>query len=268
MRIALIGCGAIGTILAQAIKDKIVDVKLECVYDKIEDKGKKFAEKFQTEFKTFDEILNEDLDLIVEAASQEAVRTLVPKILKSKKSVMIMSTGALVDNKLLNEIKSLALKNNLKVYLPSGAIVGLDGIKSANVSDIEKVILKTRKPLKSLEDAPFFEKNKINLNDIKRPTIIYEGPAKEAVKLFPQNVNVAASLSLAGIGPEKTIIQIIADPTIDKNIHEIIVEGKFGMLHTKTENIPCPDNAKTSYLAALSAIATLKKITEPIQVGT
>ena len=268
MRIALIGCGAIGTVLAQAIKDKIVDVKLECVYDKIEEKGKKFAEKFQTKFKIFDEILNEDLDLVVEAASQEAVRTLVPRILKSSKNVMIMSTGALVDNKLLNEIKNLALKNNLKVYLPSGAIVGLDGIKSANILGIDRVILKTRKPLNSLKDAPFFEKHKINLDDIKRPTIIYEGQAKEAVKLFPQNINVAASLSLAGIGPEKTIIQVIADPTIDKNIHEIFAEGKFGMLHTKTENFPCPDNIKTSYLAALSAIATLKKITEPMQVGT
>jgi aspartate dehydrogenase len=179
-----------------------------------------------------------------------------------------MSAGALVDDKLLNEIKSLAKKNNLRVYVPSGAIVGLDGIKSANVLDIDKVILKTRKPLKSFEGAPFFEKNKIDLKNIKRPTVIYEGSAKEAVKLFPQNINVAASLSLAGIGPERTIIQIIADPNIDKIVHEIIVEGKFGMLHTKTENIPYPDNVKTSYLAALSAVATLKKVNEPIQVGT
>jgi len=268
MKIALIGCGAIGTILTQAIKDNKVDVKLQCVYDKIEEKGKEFAKKFKTKFATLDEILDEDLDLVVEAASQEAVRNLVPRILKSNKSVMIMSAGALVDDKLLNEIKSLAKKNNLKVYLPSGAIAGLDGIKSASVLGINKVILKTRKPLKSLEGAPFFEKNKTDLSNIKEPKIVYEGPAKEAVKLFPQNINVAASLSLAGIGPEKTIIQIIADPTIDKNIHEIIVEGNFGMLHTKTENVPCPDNPKTSYLAALSAIATLKKITEPIQVGT
>jgi len=268
MKIALIGCGAIGKIIAQSIRNKKVNAQLVCVYDKIEKKGKNFAEKFQTKFKIFDEILKEDLDLVIEAASQEAVKEYVPRILKSQKSVMIMSTGALVDSQLLDRIKTLANENDLKVYLPSGAIVGIDGIKSANVSDIDKVILKTIKPLKSLEDTPFFKKNKINLNDIKRPTIIYEGPAKEAVKLFPQNINVAATLSLAGIGPEKTIIQIIVDPNIDKNIHEIIAEGKFGMLHTKTENIPCPDNTKTSYLAALSAIATLKKITEPIQVGT
>jgi len=268
MKIALIGCGNIGTIIAQAIKDNKLNVSFECVYDKIEDKAKDFAEKFQTKFKQFDDILKEDLDLVLEAASQEAVRTLVPRILKSKKNVMIMSTGALVDSQLFDEIKTLAMEKNLKVYLPSGAIVGLDGIKSANIIGIEKVTLKTRKPLKSLEGSPFFEKHKIDLKEIKRPTVIYEGLAKEAVKLFPKNVNVAASLSLAGIGPEKTTIQIIADPTINRNIHEIIAEGKFGTIHTKTDNVLSPDNPKTSYLAALSAIATLKKITEPIQIGT
>jgi len=268
MKIAIIGCGAIGTILAQAIKDKTVDIELVCVYDKIIEKGKKFAEEFQTKFKTFDELLNEDLDLVVEAASQEAVITLIPRILKSKKDIMIMSTGALVDEKLLDEIKSLSQKNNLKVYLPSGAIVGLDGIKSAKILGIEKVTLRTRKPLKSFEDSPFLKEKNIDLKNIKNPTIIYEGPAKEAAKLFPKNINISATLSLAGIGTTETKVQIIADPNVDKNIHEIIAEGNFGKLHTKTENVLSPDNPKTSYLAALSAIATLKKIIEPIQVGT
>jgi len=268
MKIALIGCGAIGTILAQAIKDKIVDVELVCVHDKIKDKGKKFAEKFQTKFKTFDELLNEELDLVVEAASQEAVEKLVPRILKSKKNVMILSTGALVDSKLYNEIENLAIKNNLKVYLPSGAIVGLDGIKSANILGIEKVTLRTRKSLKSFEGDSFFKEKNIDLKDIRNPTIIYEGPAKEAAKKFPRNINVSATLSLAGIGTTETKVQIIADPNVDKTTHEIIAEGKFGKLHTKTENVLSPDNPKTSYLSALSAVATLKKITEPIQVGT
>jgi len=268
MKIAIIGCGVIGTIIAQAIKDRKVNVQLECVYDKIEKKGIDFAEKFQTEHKSFKEILKEDLDLIIEAASQEAVRTLIPKALEAKKNVMIMSTGALVNESLLQEIKDLANKNNLKVYLPSGAILGLDGIKSANIGKIESVTIKTRKPPKSLKDALFFEKNPVDLNQIKNPTIVYEGPAKEAVKLFPANVNVAASLSLAGIGPEKTKVQIIVDPNIKSNIHEIVAEGSFGTIKTRAENVPSPDNPRTSYLAALSAVATLKKITEPIKVGT
>jgi aspartate dehydrogenase len=268
MKIAIIGCGVIGTVIAQAIKDGKIDAKLEYVYDKIEKKGISFAEKFQTEQKNFDEILKEDLDLIIEAASQEAVRILIPKVLEANKNVMIMSTGALVDENLLKEIKDLAKKNNLKVYLPSGAIVGLDGIKSAKILEINKVTLKTRKSPESLKDAPFFKNNPVDLDQIKNPTIIYEGPGKEAVKLFPANINVAASLSLAGIGPEKTKVQIIVDPNIKSNIHEITAEGSFGKITTKAENVPSPGNPRTSYLAALSAVATLKKITESIQVGT
>jgi aspartate dehydrogenase len=267
MKIALIGCGSIGTIIAQSINEKKINVELKYVYDINLKKAVEFAKKFHTEYKDFDEILKEDLDLVLEAASQEAVKTLILKALIAKKNVMVMSTGALVDERLFREIKQLAMKNNLKVYLPSGAIAGLDGIKSAS-NEIERVTLKTTKHPKSLEGAPFFEKHHINLNDIKKPTIIYEGSAEEAVKLFPSNVNVAASLSLAGIGTKRTKVQIIADPNITSNIHEIVAEGKFGVLKTRTENVPTPDNPKTSYLAALSAIATLKKINESIQVGT
>jgi aspartate dehydrogenase len=268
MKIALIGCGSISTVIARAIFENKIDIKLESVYDTDVKKATEFAKKFYTNYKTFDEILKEDLDLIIEAASQEAVKTLIPKALEAKKNVMIMSTGALTDDDLFQKIKMLAKKNELKVYLPSGAIAGLDGIKSANITDLKTVTLKTTKPLKSFANTPFFEKNKINLNDIRTKTIIYEGPAEEATKLFPSNVNVAASLSLAGIGSKKTRVQIIADPNIDKNIHEIIAEGSFGVLNIKVENVPSPDNPKTSYLAALSAIATLKNISEPIQVGT
>jgi aspartate dehydrogenase len=267
MKIALIGCGSIGTVIAQNVIENKIKVELKSVYDIDVKKAIEFAKKFHTEYKNFDEILEEDLDLVIEAASQDAVRTLIPKTLRTKKNVMIMSTGALVDERLFQEIKGLAEKNKLKVYLPSGAIVGLDGIKSAG-NGIDRVMIKTTKPPKSLEGAPFFKKHHVDLNEIKKPTIIYEGTAEEAVKLFPSNVNVAASLSLAGIGPKRTKVQIIADPNITSNIHEIIAEGKFGVLKTRVENVPSPDNPKTSYLAALSAVATLKKITESIQVGT
>jgi len=267
MKIALIGCGSIGTVIARNIAENRVKAELEYVYDIDVKKAVEFAKKFHTEYKEFDEILEQDLDLILEAASQQAVRTLIPRALKAKKNVMIMSTGALVDEHLLQEIKELAEKNNLKVYIPSGAIAGLDGIKSAS-NEIDRVVIKTTKPLESLEGAPFFKKHSMNLKEIKKPTVVYEGPAEEAAKLFPSNVNVAASLSLAGIGPKRTKVQIIADPNIKSNIHEIIAEGRFGVLKIKAENVPSPDNPKTSYLAALSAVATLKKISEPIQIGT
>lgn len=267
MKIALIGCGAIGKVIAGSILEKRVDAQLSYVYDIDVEKARKFSERFKTEYMDFEKILKQDVDLVLEAASQEAVRTLVPKALEAGKNVMIMSTGALADEQLLKKIKELAEKRNLKVYLPSGAIAGLDAIKSAR-GEIERVVIKTTKPPASLEGAPFFEKHPLKLKEIRKPTLIYEGPAEEAVKLFPSNINVAASLSLAGIGTKKTLVQIIADPNIKSNVHEITAEGRFGVVRTRTENVPSPDNPKTSYLAALSAVATLKKITEAIEVGT
>lgn len=156
----------------------------------------------------------------------------------------------------------------MKVYIPSGAIAGLDGLKAAALGRIDEVTLTTRKTPENLRDAPYIEKRGVDIGAIEEPTLIYEGPALEACRLFPANVNVAASLSLAGVGPEKTRVRIIADPTLRKNVHEIDVKGEFGCLKVHVENVPSPDNPKTSYLAALSAIATLRKITEDIQVGT
>jgi len=116
--------------------------------------------------------------------------------------------------------------------------------------------------------APYIEEKKMDLGTLKESTIIYEGPAKEACKLFPENVNVAAALSLAGIGTEKTKVQIVADPTIHENIHEIQVKGEFGKLTVRNENVISTLNPKTSALAVFSAITTLKKITENFQIGT
>lgn len=237
MKIGLIGCGSIGKVIARSIAEKRINAELICIYDIDRERAEKFAEEFHTIYMEFEKLLEQELDLVLEAASQEAVRKLIPQALKAKKNVMIMSTGALADEKLLHEIAGLAEKNNLKVYLPSGAIAGLDGIKSAR-DEIESVMIRTTKPPKSLEGAPFFEKHPMNLNEIKKPTVIYEGNAEEAVKLFPSNINVAASLSLAGIGPKKTRVQIVADPNIKSNIHEIIAEGKFGVLKSRVENVP------------------------------
>ena len=268
MRIALIGCGAISTTIAQAIKNKELDIVLKYVFARRADIAKEFANRFGAVYLEFDEILDKDLDLIVEAASQEAVRTLIPRSLKAKKNVMIMSNGALVDESLLQEIKDLARKNNLKVYLPSGAIAGLDGVKAARIGRIERVTLKTRKPPKSLKGAPFFDKSPVDLEAIESSTIIFEGSADEAARLFPANLNIAATLGMAGIGPRGTNVQIVVDPDVEFNIHEITVEGSFGIVVAKTQNAPSFNNPRTSDLAALSAVATLKRIAEPIEVGT
>ncbi|MEM3464355.1 MAG: aspartate dehydrogenase, partial [Candidatus Bathyarchaeia archaeon] len=177
----------------------------------------------------------------------------------------IMSVGALVDSGLLSEISRTAKENGRKVYIPSGAVAGLDGLKASAIGKIESVTLTTRKPVEGLMDNPYFMEK--TGGKVEKPTLVYEGPAREACRLFPANVNVAATLSLAGIGAEKTVVRVVADPTISRNIHEIEVKGDFGELRVHVENVPSAENPKTSFLAALSAIATLKRLTEPIVVG-
>ncbi len=261
----MIGCGNIGKSIINAIQNNIIECELVAILDKIPknvpdlDSGGKSEVEVTAQFSKF---LSCDFDLVIESASQQAVREYGIKILESKRDLMIMSTGALTDLDLFEEMKEIAKKNNLKIYLPSGAIAGVDGLKSAGVAHIDSVTITTKKNPMSLG---------VGMNaEIKagRETTLYEGPAKEAVKRFPFNVNVAATLSLAGIGLEKTRVKVIADPSIEENIHQIHVIGDFGEFKTEVKNIPSPENPKTSYLAALSAIATLKKITEPIQIGT
>ena len=188
--------------------------------------------------------------MIIEAASQDAVRQYAVKALSEGKDLMVMSTGALLDDELFREISRIAEKRRRKVYVPSGAIVGLDNIKAAAVRPIEEVTLITRKPPRSFEGAPLIEKKRINLSSLEKPLLLFEGPAREAVKLFPRNVNVSASLSLAGIGPDRTKVRIIVDPQAKNITHEIRVKGEFGEIRTQTFNKPFPTNPKTSYIAA------------------
>jgi aspartate dehydrogenase len=188
--------------------------------------------------------------------------------LSKGKDFMVMSTGALIDEELFQKILRTAKMKGRKVYVPSGAIVGLDNIKAAAVRPVDEVTLVTRKPPKSFEGAPLLSMKKINLSEIDEPLVLFEGSARDAVRLFPKNVNVSASLSLAGIGPDRTRVKIIADPKAKSIIHEIHVKGEFGEIMTRTINKPFPENPKTSYIAALSAIATLRKISGSIIVGT
>jgi len=211
---------------------------------------------------------DEKIQLVIEAASQDAVRQYAVKTLYKGKDLMIMSTGALLDDDLFKEISKIAKEKGKKVYLPSGAIVGLDNIKAAAVRFVDEVMLVTRKPPRSFEGAPLVEERGIDLSKLDNPLLLFEGSAREAVKLFPKNVNVSASLSLAVIGPDRTKVRIIADPQAENITHEIHVRGEFGEIMTRTVNRPFPDNPKTSYIAALSAIATLRKISGNIIVGT
>jgi len=259
LNLGIIGCGNIGRTIIMAIDEGKIDCKVIGVFDVnkygyniLPDKIKKHV-KF---FDDFEEFINTDSNLILEAASQQAVKAYAVSVLKRNKNLMLMSVGALVDKNLFEEITQIARAKNLKIYIPSGAVVGIDGVKAAMLGGIENVTLTTRKNPKGLGITTDEEK------------ILFDGNASEAVGKFPKNINVAATLSLAGIGFEKTNVKIIADPNVRENIHEIRIKGKFGEILTVAKNLPSPDNPKTSYLASLAAIACLKKITSEIEIGT
>lgn len=271
--VGLIGCGAIGSVVAHAIDEgEAGNASLIMVYDLVLQKSRKLVSELSTKPKiasNFAELIScKDVHLIIEAASQDAVRQYASRAIQAGKYLMIMSVGALVDSKLTNDIKSSAHNAGRKVYIPSGAIAGLDGLKSASVDRVDQVTLATRKPPKGLKDNSYIEQKGIKIDALSKPRIVYEGTAVEACKLFPANVNVAAALSLAGIGPEETKVRIVADPNIKRNIHEIRVKGKFGEFKVRVENVPFAKNPKTSCLATLSAVATLRKITQHMLIGT
>jgi len=210
------------------------------------------------------------VDIIVEAASQDAVKDIALSVLQNRKDLMIMSVGALLDESVFEVLTDADACKEFKktIYLPSGAIAGLDAIKSVK-DELDSLSLTTTKHPRSLKGAKFFETSDTNLDTITESTKIFEGHAHEAVKLFPANINVAALLSLVGLGSKNTLVKIIADPNTDKNTHEITAVGKFGKISIQVQNVPDQTNPKTSRLAILSAIERLSSIcSDDIQIGT
>ncbi len=267
IKIGLVGCGAIGFEIASAIDRGDINADLVAVFDRNPKNISRLIDvmKKRPLVVGLDELVDLS-DIVVEAASQAAVPQVSEAVLKRGKDLMIMSVGALMDRDLYMRICSLAESNGCMVYIPSGAITGLDGLKSASIGRLRKVILTSTKPPAGLEGAPYVVEKNMDLRSFKEPTLIYEGPASEAVKAFPANVNVAATLSLTY--GQDAWVRIVVDPKAEVNVHEILAEGDFGRMITRVENVPSPRNPRTSYLAALSAIATLKNATLNVRIGT
>jgi len=269
LKIGIVGCGAIGSSLARVIYSDFSDLaELASLYDIEMQKAYNLARHFH---KTKLVALNlEDLinkvDLVIEATEAKSAFKIAQKTIILGKDIMIMSVGGLVEQ--IKELELLAKEKKTQIFIPSGAICGMDGLKAAKAGEIKKVILTTKKPPLAFLGVPYVLKRKIRLDNLKEETVLFEGDAYSAIRAFPQNINVAATLSISGIGLEKTYVRIIASPEINQNIHEIEIESEAGRITTRTENVIHPDNPKTSYLAVLSAIATLKQILSPIKIGT
>ncbi|WNY27657.1 aspartate dehydrogenase [Methanolapillus ohkumae] len=269
IKIGVIGCGFIGSQICMAIDSGFIEAELTGIFDFSGEKVNSVLSELKNASpqKLNPEQLSEICDLIVECASQEAVLKYAPPILSNGCDLMILSAGALQNRDFYALLQKTALQHDCKVYIPSGAIAGTDGLKSAAVAGLNSVTVTTRKPVSGLIGSPYLLEKKIDLSQIKEPILLFEGKAADAVVAFPKNVNICATISLCGIGFEKTVVRIIADPNIHENIHELEVFGEFGHMKMTIENKPSPQNPKTSYLAALSTISMLKRITNPIQIG-
>ena len=270
-RIGLLGCGAIGTELAVAIDSGKVGGKLTHVFDFSRDSSSLLLSKLKNKPVITDNVgllAASPVDIIVEAASQDAVRDNALSILQNRKDLMIMSAGALLDESVYDTILEGCRDFNRRVYLPTGVIAGLDAVRAVR-DELESLMLVTTKNPRALKGAKFFEASKTDPDSIREATVVYDGTAEEAVNLFPSNINVAALLSLSGMGSLNTRVRIVADPATDKNTHEIEATGAFGRFSIRVENVPSQNNPKTSRLAILSAIECLRKICgSEIQIGT
>ena len=265
-KLGLVGCGTIGREIALATDRGEIEMSLSYLCDLDPAKAgslKKDLKNFSPEILAIEDLVKKS-DFVVEAASKDVAPQVLKLCLKAGRDILIMSIGGL-----LTEAPLLSqAQKKISIHLPSGALAGLDAVKAAKLGNIKSVRLTTTKPPQGLEGAPYVKAHQIDLKAIKEKKVIFEGKALEAVKGFPQNVNVAALLSLASLGPEKTMVSIVVDPQEKRNCHEIEVIGDFGRLITRTENLPSPRNPRTSYLASLSAIATLKGLTSSLKIGT
>lgn len=274
-KVAVIGYGSIGReIIASAKRQEIPNAKIIAVFDK----QSQVVNSVDNEngdvhlYSDFDEFYNSEtyssLDIIIECASKDAVREFGKKIIESKKDLIVLSVGAFSDKEYLVELQNLSSSNSTRILIPTGAIAGLDSIRSVR-KYLNSVTITTTKHPKSLAGAPFFESSRIRLDDINSETVLFEGNASTAIELFPANVNVAVAVALAGVGLEKTRVKIMTDPLISVNKHEIVAKGSFGEIHIVVQNIPSPTNPKTSYLASLSAIECLRSLcNENFRIGT
>ncbi len=267
MIVLIIGCGSIGTVIAKAA-DKMDEVEGILLYDIDNSKSERLASSLRNpEILGTLDFKETDADLAIEAAGQKAAKDLVPSALENGVDAMIMSVGAFVDKGFQDRCYSAVSKFDSIVMIPSGAVAGVDALKGAGRAKLELVKLTSTKPPKGLTGVKYLQEKGVNVEDLRERTILYSGPASQAVQHFPANVNVAATVSLAGIGFERTQVEVVCDPAASVNSHHLFAKGDFGELEATTRNLASPDNPRTSYLASLSAVSTLQEYINRIWIG-
>jgi aspartate dehydrogenase len=263
--IAIAGLGAIGRSLARRLARGVPGVTLACVATRDRAKAKAWLDEQGINCPLVDlDDLPQHADLAVECAPAAAFEAICRPMLAAGKRVMVLSVGALLPRP---ELIDLAKAKGGQIIVPTGALLGLDAVSAAAEGTIRSVRMITRKPPAGLSGAPYLVRNNISVDGLKSAKRVFAGTAREAAAGFPENVNVAAALSLAGMGPDRTTIEIWADPAVQRNCHNIEVDADSARFSLAIENIPS-ENPKTGRITALSVIAALRKLGAPLRVGT
>jgi aspartate dehydrogenase len=263
--IGIVGCGAIG----QALLEAADAGKLSVAVAGVTSRNEKSANEFLATLKKPPPYLElakliAESDLVIEAAGGRVVSDLAEKVFAAGKDLMVISVGALLDHP---EVITHARQRARRLFIPSGAIAGLDGVKSACAGQVSSITITTRKPPQGLDGAPYLTERGISLAGLKDEREVFSGTAREACRGFPANVNVTAAVSLAGIGPDKTRVRIVAVPGLKRNCHDVEVEGEFGRLAVHIENVPS-ENPRTGKLTALSIIRSIQDAADSVRIGT
>jgi aspartate dehydrogenase len=264
--VAIAGLGAIGQTLVRALAGgSVPGVALAGVAVRDEAKGRATLRSFGIDVPICEpRRLPEIADYIVECAPAAVFDQVVRPLLDAGKRVIVLSVGAILSHP---DLIDLARTRGGQIIVPTGALLGLDAVCAAAEGKIESVTMVTRKPIAGLLGAPYLTENNVDISKLTAPKLIFRGSAREAAKGFPANLNVAVALSLAGIGPDKTTLEIWADPTVTRNVHRIVLKSDSSAIDMTIENIPS-ENPKTGRITALSVISLLRKLTAPVRVGS
>ena len=270
MRVALLGTGTIARLVLEAAGRgalpgvEIVALAGRSAASRGADLGREFALPFVVGRGA---LLERGPQVVLEAASHEAVREHLVALLDARAGVVVMSAGALADDALRQAAERAAERSGAVMLVPSGGIGGLDALKAACTAGVDEVSIEVAKPPAAWRGSAYVEGLGIDLQGLKQRAILFEGPARAGVPHFPQNVNIAAVLSLAGIGMDRTRLAVVADPALSRNTHTIRVSGRTGRFSIVLENVPTPDNPKTSWLACHSALAALRSLAATARYG-
>lgn len=272
MRIALIGGGTIARLVLQTIQGGALgafEVAALMGRPGGAPRARQLAREFGVDYvEERQALMATRPQVVIEAASHEAVRQHLVALLEAGIGVVVLSAGALIDDALRQAAETASRRTGALLYVPSGGIGGLDVLKTACLAGVDEASIQVAKPPAAWKGIAYVESKGLKLDGLKAPLTLFEGSAREGVPHFPQNVNIAAILSLGGIGPDRTRLKVVADPALELNTHTIRVSGRAGRFTLVLENVPDPDNPKTSWLACYSALAALKSLQPGARYGT